>query len=174
MPHDQLPPDGSGDGIKRDANGRYLVLPPHARPWKAGQSGNPTGKTGQYAEIIRLARSKTLPALKRMVELAELDNVDQNGELSPLSRRADARVVAHAVEWLWSVAWGKPNGSPAQQPLDESPGITIEQRRDEAMATLQAAFERVLQASKAQAAREAAGETEPAVGPVVTIDQVDK
>jgi len=150
----------------RDQQGRWLpgVMPEGANRFPPGVSGNPGGKLGQYHDAMKLARSKSVAAVQRMVELAELDNVDQDGKLAPLSRRTDARVAAHATEWLWSIAWGKTQ----PKALDEAPGVTIEQRRDEAMATLQAAFERVLQASKAQAAREAA---EPSTAVVVTIDQ---
>lgn len=147
---------GGSDAV-RDSKGRWLIPPKSENLWKPGQSGNPGGRTAAFAEAMRMARTVTPAGVKRMIELAELDNIDERGELARLSRHANPRVVAYCVDWLWSVAWGKP-GNMASAEIDDKPGITIEQRRDEAMATLMAAFDRVLAAQNKA--------SEPAVQPV--------
>lgn len=142
-----LNPDGDENApVLRNAKGQWLTKPAGAKPFVKGQSGNPGGMTGDYHAAMKLARTKSKAVVERMVQLAELDSVDETGALAPLSHKADARVAAMASQWLWQVAWGK-NGE-QRMPDDDKPGITIEQRRDEAMATLMAAFDRVLAASK--------------------------
>ncbi len=148
-------------GTKDAKTGRWLTLPAAMREkqWKKGESPNPTGFAGAYQQSVRHVRNKSSDIIDRMMELAELGNVDADGTLKPLTRRADPRVVGMSCQWLWAVAWGKGDGA-HKVGSDDKPGVTIEQRRDEAMAILQAAFERVIVASKAQ--EEQAQVVEPA------------
>lgn len=138
----------------REANGRFLVPPPNGNRWRKGESGNPHGAGDAYHAALKRVRARSSDIVERMVQLAELDNVDETGRLAPLSRGSDARVVASACQWLWECGWGK-GRSPTHDVTVETT-LTIEQRRDEAMQTLQAAFERVLQASRAQEAEASA------------------
>ncbi len=162
MPDGELGVLPTGQSAGRDERGRWLVPPPgNAARFQPGQSGNPTGLGNAYRQAIVDARKRSPAMVARMVELAELDNVDQDGKLSPLSRKTDPRVAIQAVDWLWVTAWGKDHASKASMIDTDKPGITIEQRRDEAMQTLQAAFERVLQASRAQEAEAGAIVIEP-------------
>ena len=71
----------------RDARGRMTALPPalRARQWAPGESGNPGGRGGLYHEVQRLAREASPSAVQRLIELAQLDRVDEEGKLLPLT-----------------------------------------------------------------------------------------
>jgi hypothetical protein len=43
-----------------------------------------------------------------MFELAELDAIDEKGNLAPLTAKADPRIVYMASQWIYENAWGKP------------------------------------------------------------------
>ncbi len=134
---------------RRNERGQLMEAPSWLRPaWKKGDVPNPTGAGNAYHQAVKKARGYSPAMVDRMVELAELDNIGEDGKLAPLSRRTDARVALQATDWLWQCAWGKTRSPSVGD--DDKPGVTIEQRRDEAMAILQAAFERVIVASKAQ------------------------
>ena len=94
----------------RNARGRMTALPPVLRKnlWQPGQSGNPQGASGLYGEVIRLAREATPAAIARLKEVAELDRLDENGNLLLLSASADRRVVTVAANALIERGWGKP------------------------------------------------------------------
>jgi hypothetical protein len=87
-------------------------LPPAlaANCWRPGQSGNPSGHSGEYGEAIRLARQAAPWAVRRLIELAELDQLDDQGNLIPLKElpEADRRVVTVAANSLLDRAFGKP------------------------------------------------------------------
>lgn len=85
-------------------------LPPAlaANRWRPGQSGNPSGHTGEYGEAMRLARQAAPHAVRRLIELAEIDQVDDQGNLTALSTEADRRVVMVAANALIERAFGKP------------------------------------------------------------------
>jgi len=85
-------------------------LPPAlaANVWKKGQSGNPKGKQAEYYEMQRIAREASPAAAKRLVEMAYLDAIDEDGNLAPLPINADRRIVSWAVDKLMERAWGKP------------------------------------------------------------------
>ena len=61
-------------------------LPPAlaANRWRPGQSGNPSGHSGEYGEAMRLARQAAPRAILRLMELAALDRIDEQGNLIPL------------------------------------------------------------------------------------------
>ena len=88
------------------------TLPPAlaANRWRPGQWGNPSGHSGAYGEAMRLARQAAPDAVQRLRELAELDRIDERGNLIPLSELPDAdrRVVAVACNALLDRAFGKP------------------------------------------------------------------
>jgi hypothetical protein len=108
----------------RDNRGRLISLPAAlaANIWRPGQSGNPGGKGGDFKLVQRLCREKSAAAAKRMFELAELDAIDESGELPPLSAKADPRIVALASQWVYERAWGPPKPfDPKDEPNPSRP-----------------------------------------------------
>ena len=78
-----------------------------ARTWKPGESGNPSGHSGEYGEVLKLARALSVRAMERLGELIE---------------SADERVAVVAANAVLDRALGKPR--PAQ---DEKAG-SLEER----------------------------------------------
>jgi hypothetical protein len=111
----------------RDARGRMTTLPVALRKnlWQPGQSGNPTGASGLHGEVIGLAREATPAAISRLREVAELDRLDENGNLLPLSAGADRRVVTVAATALIERGWGKAKDF---DPVAERPPSTFNPR----------------------------------------------
>ncbi len=70
------------------------VLPPAMaeRVWKPGQSGNPTGWGGRYAEMRALAREASPKGIRKAIELID---------------DADPRVALVAIQTVLDRAWGK-------------------------------------------------------------------
>jgi hypothetical protein len=90
--------------------------------WRPGKSGNPGGKGGDFKACQALCRSKSSAAAKRMFELAELDAIDENGELPALSSKADPRIVMMAAQWVYERAWGPPKPfDPKDEPDPNKP-----------------------------------------------------
>lgn len=112
---------------RRDERGRTLELPPALRAnlWQKGQTPNPGGRGGLYQEALQLSRKKSVAAMERMIQLAELNEIEPNGKLSPLSKNADPRVAAMCAQWVYERAWGKVKDyDPAKdeaQPLEFDP-----------------------------------------------------
>ena len=81
-------------------------LPPAlaANLWKPGQSGNPSGPSGAYGEVVKLARALSVRAVERLGELLESD---------------DERVVAVAANAILDRAFGKPRPMSEKQPSIE-------------------------------------------------------
>jgi hypothetical protein len=105
-------------------------LPPAlaANRWRPGQSGNPSGHSGEYGEAMRLARQAAPRAILRLMELAALDRIDEQGNLIPLHQlpEADPRVVAVAANSLLDRAFGRPKQLLDDSKQDDPP--VIEQR----------------------------------------------
>src|SRR5260370_42625834 len=72
------------------------------RRWKPGQRGNPSGQTGEYGEVVRLAQSLSVRAIERLGELMESE---------------DERVSVVAANSLLDRAYGKPQ---SQRPEEHS------------------------------------------------------
>jgi hypothetical protein len=106
-------------GSGRDARGRTTVLPTALaeRRWRPGQSGNPSGLSGEYGEAIKIARSYAPAAMHRLAELAELNQLDGEGNLIPLSDLPDAdrRVIAVAANSILDRAFGKPKAAEGEK-----------------------------------------------------------
>jgi hypothetical protein len=98
-------------------HGSALLPPPSANRWRPGQSGNPSGHSGEYGEAMRLARQAAPRAILRLMELAALDRIYEQVNLIPLQQlpEADPRVVAVAANPLLDRAFGRP-----KQLLDDS------------------------------------------------------
>jgi hypothetical protein len=88
-----------------------------ANRWRPGQSGNPAGHTGEYGEAIKIARSYAPAAMHRLAELAELNQLDGEGNLIPLSDLPDAdrRVIAVAANSILDRAYGRPKAAEAEK-----------------------------------------------------------
>lgn len=94
------------------AEQRPAVVPSHGRgqlrPFQPGQSGNPTGKGGEFHEIQRIFREASTEAARRLIEL--------------MSSR-DERVALLAAGKVLERAWGQPKGDadePAPDPERET------------------------------------------------------
>ena len=61
--------------------------------WKPGQSGNPSGHSGEYGQAIRLARQAAPYALQRLIQLMDSD---------------DERVATVACNSVLDRAFGRP------------------------------------------------------------------
>jgi hypothetical protein len=87
------------------------------------------GHSGEYGEAMRLARQAAPDAIRRLRELAELDRIDEQGKLIPLSELPDAdrRVIAVACNALLDRAFGKPKERPSDPEQDSR---HIEQKMD--------------------------------------------
>jgi hypothetical protein len=81
-----------------------------ANRWRPGQSGNPSGHSGEYGEAMRLARQAAPDAVRRLTEMAEVDDSHRHDDesLLPFSSGADHRVVTVAANALIERAFGKP------------------------------------------------------------------
>ena len=80
------------------------------RRWRPGQSGNPAGHTREFGEVIKIARSYAPAAMHRLAELAELTQLDSEGNLVSLGDlpHADRRVIAVAANAILDRALGRP------------------------------------------------------------------
>ncbi len=86
-------------------------LPPAlaANLWNPGQSGNPGGLGGAYAECLRLAREASPRAMERLKELMESD---------------DERVAAVACNAILDRAFGKPKEIPSENGSRPRPDLS--------------------------------------------------
>ena len=76
-------------------------MPPGAKPWQPGQSGNPSGKGGLFIEAQAIARKATPEAARKLVEMLQ---------------STDERVVGFAAKELREWAWGKiPDYDPSKE-----------------------------------------------------------
>ena len=110
----------------RARKGRVLSPAFLERRWKPGQSGNPSGQTAEYGDVIRLAQSLSLRAIERLAELMESE---------------DERVAAVACNEILDRAFGKP-----QPHLPEHDGVAERLARmtpDERAADAVALVERI-------------------------------
>jgi hypothetical protein len=93
-------------------------LPPAlaANLWKPGQSGNPSGHSGEYGEVIKLARAHTVRAVERLAELMESD---------------DERVATVACQAILDRAYGKARANAEKEPSleDKIAALSPEERR---------------------------------------------
>ena len=90
----------------RDARGRTTRLPPAlaANVWKPGQSGNPSGRGGEYQRCLMLCRENSFDAAQQIIRLSRESD--------------DERVKYMAATWIVERAWGK---AKEFDPLKERP-----------------------------------------------------
>ena len=92
---------------QRDGKGRWLpgTTPRGARPWRKGQAPNPTGKSGDYHEALKLARKTSMRSITRLMELRESE---------------DEQIATVASKALWEISWGRPQVfDPKAEALEE-------------------------------------------------------
>lgn len=80
------------------------IVPSHGggriKPWTKGQSGNPTGKLGEYHHVRRLCADKSVEATRVLFELLDSD---------------DDRVRFMAVKEIYDRGIGKPRDHSNEQ-----------------------------------------------------------
>ncbi len=94
------------------AKRRALPAALAAHRWRPGQSGNPSGHSGDYGDALRLARQAAPDAVRRLVELMASD---------------DERVAAVACNAILDRAYGKPAPA-ADPPIEKMPLLEIIER----------------------------------------------
>lgn len=90
-----------------------------ANRWKPGQSGNPSGHSGEYGQAMRLARQAAPHAIIRLIELMDSE---------------DERVAAVACNSILDRAFGKPG--PAKNEKDSVESRLANMTRDERLALM--------------------------------------
>jgi hypothetical protein len=82
---------------------------PWLKPWKPGQSGNPSGKSAKQREMEALAKDKSVRALERILELMESE---------------DERIAFMAAKEVLDRAFGRPAPVKEDEKVDTK-GLTI-------------------------------------------------
>jgi hypothetical protein len=76
-------------------------------PFPKGKSGNPGGRTKQFAQCQRLCREASPDAARRLIELIQSE---------------DERVALMAADKVFERAWGKPRDyNPAEEQVQRKP-----------------------------------------------------
>jgi hypothetical protein len=108
----------SGSATGNSASGRELLPQPHggriAPPWKKGQRGNPSGKSGAYLECQRICREASPRAAARLVELME---------------DSDTRVGLMAAQAVMDRGVGKPDVIHEEPRTLNADNLTDDQQR---------------------------------------------
>jgi hypothetical protein len=106
------------------------ILPPAlvANRWRPGQSGNPSGHSGEYGQAVRLARQAAPYALHRLIQLMD---------------SADPRVATVACNAILDRGFGKPG--PAKEEKDDMAARLANMTREERLEFMQTTLERVRQ-----------------------------
>jgi hypothetical protein len=94
------------------SHGVGTILP----PWKPGQSGNPSGRPAGLREVQKLAREKSLTALRALIGIVE--DIDERG-----LPNQDGRVVVVAAQTILTWGYGKPAD---YNPSDDKPPVVID------------------------------------------------
>jgi hypothetical protein len=104
------------------------TLPPAlaANRWKRGQSGNPSGHSGEYGQAMRLARQAAPYAVHRLIALMDSE---------------DERVASVACNAILDRAFGKPG--PAKEEKDDFKAQLGNMTREERLAEMQRLLEPV-------------------------------
>jgi hypothetical protein len=96
------------------------IVPSHGvgriTPWEAGQSGNPSGRPAGLREVQKLAREKSITALRALIGLVE--DVDANG-----LPNQDGRSVVVAAQTILTWGYGRP---PDYDPREDKPPVVID------------------------------------------------
>jgi hypothetical protein len=108
------------------AETRQVYVPKHGRgqlrPFRAGESGNPTGKGGLFYEAQQICREASPEAARRMVELMG---------------SKDERVALMAADKILERAWRRPKEVADEVMLDPAAAERAAQQRLEVIGLLQ-------------------------------------
>jgi hypothetical protein len=106
------------------------VLPPvlAANRWRPGQSGNPSGHSGEYGQAVRLARQAAPYAVHRLIQLMDSE---------------DPRVATVACNAILDRGLGKPG--PVNEEKDDVGARLANMTREERLAEMQRLLETVQQ-----------------------------
>jgi hypothetical protein len=108
------------------AETRQAYVPKHGRgqlrPFRIGESGNPTGKGGLFYEAQQICREASPEAARRMVELMG---------------SKDERVALMAADKILERAWGRPKQVADDAKLDPAVDERYAQMRAKIMAMLE-------------------------------------
>jgi hypothetical protein len=117
---------------KAAAKRRTLPAALAAHCWRPGQSGNPSGLSGEYGEVVRLARLLSVRAVERLGELMESE---------------DERVAAVACQAILDRAHGKPRAAPedVKSSLEERMAAMSDQERHARLIELHARATQVIE-----------------------------
>ncbi len=139
MSADPLPPAPPAvNGYRVPSHGRGKL-----KPFQPGQSGNPSGHSGRYGEVMRLCREAGPAVAARLIEIA-------------LDRNEEARVCVVAGQEVLSRAFGKARAVPEGE--GRGSGLNLEGVSEEKLLLII----RALEAAKAAKAAQAEGEGEGA------------
>jgi hypothetical protein len=111
---------------------RVLPAALAANRWRPGQSGNPSGHSGEYGQAMKLARQAAPYAVHRLIALMDSE---------------DERVAAVACNAILDRAFGKPG--PAKEEKDDMEARLANMTREERLAEMQRLLETVQQYSSA-------------------------
>jgi hypothetical protein len=102
------------------------ALPPAlaANRWKRGQSGNPSGQSGEYGQAVRLARQAAPYAVHRLIALMDSE---------------DERVAIVACNSILDRAFGKPG--PVKEEKDDLETRLANMTREERLARMRSLLE---------------------------------
>ena len=132
MSETALPPEASVE------NGWYV--PAHGkgrlRPFRRGQSGNPSGHSGRYGEVVRLCREAGPAVAQRLIELA----LDPNEE---------RRVSVVAGQEVLTRGFGRAREMPEGE--RRGPGLDMESVSEAKLELVIRALEAARDAKRAQA-----------------------
>ena len=119
------------NGWRIPAHGRGRL-----RPFQPGQSGNPGGIGGKYAEVMRLCREAGPAVAQRLIEIA----------LDPEEER---RIVVIASQEVLTRGFGRPREMPEGE--GRGPGLNLEGVPEERLLLIIKALELAKAAKAAQA-----------------------
>ena len=131
MTDNALPPEAPAvDGWRIPAHGGGRL-----RPFKPGQSGNPTGRQGRFHEIVRLAREASPRAMRILTQI-----MDDAGE--------DTRCRIVACQEILGRAFGK---IPKEIKDAAAPALDLEAVSEQKLSLIIRALEAARDAKRAQA-----------------------
>jgi hypothetical protein len=82
-----------------------------ARKWRKGESGNPSGRSGEYQRCQAICRGASQEAAEEVIRLCRHSN--------------DDRVRLLAAQWIYERAWGKAPESDTGEADEDRPSLDV-------------------------------------------------